>query len=85
MPDLADLRGQKLSLYVNEQYIGEYRISPGPFQLTAKLEKILQGKLLQIKVVATRWFIPEGDGRRLAYLVDAVRWSEPDCFIAQKR
>jgi hypothetical protein len=64
--------------------VGEYRISPGPFRLTAKLAKTLEGKLLQIKVVATRWFIPEGDGRRLAYLVESIRWSDPDCSIAQK-
>jgi glycosyltransferase involved in cell wall biosynthesis len=76
LPDLTDVRGQKLSLYVNAQYIDEYEISPGAFQLTAALGESLQGKLLQIKVVATRWFIPDGDGRRLAYLVDAIRWSE---------
>jgi hypothetical protein len=77
LPDFADVRKQKLSLYINAQYIYQYEISPGPFQLTAEVKESLQGRPLQIKIVAARWFRPEGDGRRLAYLLESVRWSCP--------
>jgi glycosyltransferase involved in cell wall biosynthesis len=75
LPDYADIRVQKLSLYINARYIDQYQILPGPFQLTVELEKSLQGNLLEIKVVAARWFRPEVDRRRLAYQLESVRWS----------
>ncbi len=75
LPDWEEVRKQKLSLYLNERFIERYEISPGAFQLNARIEKSLQGEALRIKLVASHWHSPEGDRRRLAYLFSSVRWS----------
>lgn len=76
--DWEVFRGQKLRITANELPLGEFQVPFGDFCLEVPLPPELQGKLLNLRIKASRSVMPTsynlfGDRRRLAYHLKSIR------------
>jgi glycosyltransferase involved in cell wall biosynthesis len=82
VPYWWSLRRQKLEVEANGCCLGDYDVAWGEFQLAVKVPTELEGRLLRLKIKASRWVGPNfftlpGDRRRLAYQFKSIRWAQP--------
>jgi len=83
VPDqIPSLRGQALAIDCNGRPLGQFPVPAGKFSLEVDMPEDSQGQMLKLKLRARRCVVParfhlRGDRRRLAYLVEGIRWSEP--------
>jgi len=75
---------QTLSVHCGNLALGAFRLSAGEFQIRLTVPPILREAALNLKIAATRSFLPsqfgwEGDHRRLAYLLRDIRWAQDQC------
>ncbi len=76
------LQGQALLIECNGKTLGRFPLPGDKFSLQAEVPEEYQRRTLILKLRARRWVVPApfpalGDRRRLAYLLDDIRWSEP--------
>ena len=76
------LRGQALAIECNGRTMGRFPVPAGKFSLEVEMPEETQGQVLNLKLRARRCVVParfrfRGDRRRLAYLVEGIRWTEP--------
>jgi glycosyltransferase involved in cell wall biosynthesis len=82
VPDhIRRLRGQALTIMCNGRTLGRFPLPAGKFSLQMEVPEEWQGKTLNLKLRARRRMVParfrlRGDRRRLAWLVEGIRWSE---------
>jgi len=80
-------QGQILRVEGNGRWIGEREVTEGDFSLSFELPSELRGQTLRLKISASncgtrRRFslagdrTPEGDRRRLAFFLRAIRWAD---------
>lgn len=71
------LRGQQLAIRANGRLLGQYATPVGDFELRVPVTRELEGEPLRLQVMASRSFRPaplKGDRRRLAFLLNEIRW-----------
>jgi Glycosyl transferase family 2 len=71
------LRGQELMLRANGRLLGQYPVPVGDFELRVPTPQELDGQPLHLQITASRFFRPaplKGDSRRLAFLLNDIRW-----------
>jgi len=71
------LLGQQLTIWCDQQRLGRRKLEPGPFTWELDLPERSDVRKRQIRIKATRSFIPKlvglnRDTRRLAYYLDEV-------------
>jgi glycosyltransferase involved in cell wall biosynthesis len=71
------LRNQRLAIHANERLLGEYAVPLGDFELRVPTPRELDGEPLRLRITASRFFRPaplKGDRRRVAFLLNGIRW-----------
>jgi hypothetical protein len=85
VPACNPLRGQTLRVQANGTPLGEFELPFGDFQITVPLPPKLQTELLNLKIKASRSFVPGRfslrDRRRLSYLLKGIRSVQPSSRI----
>jgi hypothetical protein len=81
LPEEQALRGQRLDVAVNGRQVGAYEVPFGDFKLTVRLPPGLEGQLVHLRILASRWTMAEGlsprsGRRRLAYKLKSIDWAE---------
>jgi glycosyltransferase involved in cell wall biosynthesis len=81
LPNWRHLQGQELNVTVNGQFLGEFDVPFGDFQLTVPLPPELERQLLHLRIKASRSFMPgsftlQGDRRHLAYLLKSIGFAK---------
>jgi hypothetical protein len=76
------LLGQKLHIRANGRRLGSFPLPFGDFHLAVPVPPELQGQLLRLEIMATRWWMPgrftlRGDRRRLSYKLKSLQWAQP--------
>lgn len=82
LPWIPALGRQTLQVEANGHLLGALDAPQGDFQLTWEVPPELRGKTLRLTITASKSFKParfgqQGDRRRLAYLLKAIRWASP--------
>jgi hypothetical protein len=82
VPDWKPLRNQKLTVYANGSWLGEFPVNAGDFQVTVDVPGEFEDRLLSLKVKASRSVMPGrfrwyGDRRHLAWRFKSIGWAEP--------
>jgi len=72
-----ELRDQQLAIRANGCPLGNHRVPLGDFHFLVPVPDELKGNPLRIEIRASRFFRPaplRGDYRRLAFLLNEIRW-----------
>jgi hypothetical protein len=82
LPDWGKtFQGQELKIRCNGIKLARVPVPVGDFRLSMEVPEIFQGRLLDLKISATRCVAAEQPSsrrrRRLSFLLKSIRWSEP--------